>query len=84
MSLKFIKKTILLLALILLLLPISKEVSAQATQTVPDYAVLVPLPGTTFNCNVMNAQGVPVPTECSNLETYLPNAFNLTMVLLWH
>jgi len=83
MTLKFLKKTLYLLALALLVLPFTGSVLAQTppTPVVPDYAVLVPLPGTTYNCNVVNSQGATVQTECSDLSRYLPNAFNLTIGL---
>lgn len=70
------KKIFSLLALVTIFLIHVPKTSAQqqgGTVLPTDYAVLVPLPGTTYNCP--NNPGV----ECSDLERYLPAAFNLTI-----
>lgn len=74
------KKIMLVYVLAILLFPVF-TLNAQTTppQTPVDYAVLAPLPGTTRNCTVTNSSGVTVPAQCTDLPTYLPNAFNLAI-----
>lgn len=65
------------LKLLLFVLVFFFTYSSSYAQTTPmrDYNVIAPLPGTSVPCTDSSGR----PSECTNLNRYLPTAFNLTV-----